>query len=622
MISRRAFLEQCAAVASAASLTAGCARLDAGAGFARGAHDPAPPAPSPSGAKPNILWIVLDALRARNLSCYGYERRTSPFIDSLAARGVLFENHYTQGTWTFPSVPTYMAGRYFPVNCLAPDPRLTPRVPPGPERLLPKRLSDAGYHTFFCTTHPMVSETSPLGRSFMEAHLFLRTDSREKTYLDHGTPFLAEAIPSLPRPFFAYLHLLDTHFPHQLAHPHDRWVPGTPGPRVTRGQSVDEGQPRLTDREKEQLRGLYDGSILRADEGLAALMQRLEAQGALENTVVVVGSDHGEALGEDGFMIGHSWHCDEVLHIPLIVAGAGIPHGVRVRQLTENVDIAPTLCRMAGLPPQEGFDGECLPELGTPPRAWRKEHAFSKNERYDAPPIMILRNKKLKCEYDPEKGWTFLWKHPDLLTTRRRARRGRAGIALETRLREDFMESWNAFSRLPAACDDIPIEQFSIVSPEGLASFPRAAADTPPQEGGWFLTPNGHLVCAQGNGNPPEVVLRHRMPPGVYRIYARLTPPGGVCGGKTPGIGLAVGDEPAPRILRCSPTLGSPDNVWNVEAGLYDLPDGVLTVRITAPAGEAQAALAGFRLVRDESPVKQENERAVEQEMMQTLGYL
>lgn len=207
-------MEKCTAATLAASLTAGCAHLDAGAGFVRGGHSPTPQEPAPSGNKPSIIWIVLDALRAQSLSCYGYERQTSPFIDSLAARGVLFENHYTQGTWTFPSVPSYMTGRYFPVNCLHPDGKLSPRIPPNNERLLPSRLSEAGCHTGLFTAHPMISRASRLCRAFHRTQALFEGRAAEKTWLSDCVDEIADGICALPPPFFAYAHLMDTHAPH------------------------------------------------------------------------------------------------------------------------------------------------------------------------------------------------------------------------------------------------------------------------------------------------------------------------------------------------------------------------------------------------------------------------
>ena len=102
----------------------------------------------------NVVWILLDACRAQNLSCYGYERKTSPNIDRLASRGVLFEQHFTQGLMTAISVPSYMTGRDFAANCVfvgpehrglhepvvAYDERNPPNmILPGPHSPTPKR---------------------------------------------------------------------------------------------------------------------------------------------------------------------------------------------------------------------------------------------------------------------------------------------------------------------------------------------------------------------------------------------------------------------------------------------------------------------------------------------------
>src|SRR5690606_34763127 len=102
----------------------------------------------------NVIWILLDALRAHNLSVYGYDRRTTPHLEEFAEGGAVMLNNYAQGLWTAISVPSYMTGRYFPV--LVHEPARTSEmirdIPKG-ERLLPEIMSDNGYHSAMITAH-------------------------------------------------------------------------------------------------------------------------------------------------------------------------------------------------------------------------------------------------------------------------------------------------------------------------------------------------------------------------------------------------------------------------------------------------------------------------------------
>lgn len=581
-----------------------------------------------TGGAPNILWIVLDALRAESLSCYGYDRETSPFLDSLAARGVLFENHYAQGTWTFPSVPSYMAGRYFPVNCMHPNGSLTPRIRPEAEKLLPARLAEAGYDTALFTAHPMVSHVSPLGRAFGRTHTLLGGDPAAKTWLGEVVGEIAEGIRALSPPFFAYLHLLDTHAPHDAHAPSpagEEWMPGNPDARTLAWRTVEETESPFDDLEKEQLRGLYDTSIRRADDSLGALMGLLDAAGALDNTVIVVGSDHGEALGEDGRTVGHGYNQDEVLQVPLILCGPNVPAGIRVGHLTENVDIAPTLCHLAGLPPQTGFDGECLPMLSPSPKAGNKTYVFAKNERFDRPPHMILRTRTHKYEFHPEQATGFLLKAPDSLRNRRYSDEKAPAAMMEAVLRKTFLAAWNEYSRLPAACEDIAITGFSGLDAVPLSGLSMReafkAAKEPPDYGVWMVTAEGVLVGVPGRMGLRELALSHLVPAGTYRVYARLVSffrPGQI---RRLRAEVRIGGESERRSLEFLRDMNIPTRTAHTEAGVHVLPNGTLAVRLSLADADSCTAISGFRLVPEEGdPAEESPERTREQ--LHALGYL
>ena len=284
----------------------------------------------PGISKPNLIWILLDACRATNLSCYGNPRNTTPNIDQLAARGLLCENTFSQGNITFTSVPSYMSGSYFPPAIFfnAPWKDLW-RTPPKKRVLFPSVMKENGYKTALVTSHGRFSSKGRLWPLFDEAVRLMPGPSASvgpgtgpgsqvpiEELIDTTIAWIEE---NHTAPFFCYVHALDTHFPHYIdREPYNQWIDKNhssverlrnPTPaRVewnNRGVTNDTKTQRYSVADQEYLQGLHDGSLLYSDEHIGRLVRRLEELGLLDNTVIVVGSDHGEALGENGINISH-----------------------------------------------------------------------------------------------------------------------------------------------------------------------------------------------------------------------------------------------------------------------------------------------------------------------------
>lgn len=303
----------------------------------------------------NVLWIVLDALRAENLSCYGYERQTTPAIDRLAAEGLICERNVTQGFNTVDSVPSFMTGRYFATPCIGRLPwEWAGRTPPAGEELAPLTFKNGGYQTWMVTSHLWMTPDTELWRAFEEP-VFVKAARPEQVQ----APFEALTVEALrlvdardvARPFFLYLHALDTHFPHAPREEYAEWLP----------QGVTEAVAPFDAGEQEYLRGVYDGDLAYADNQIDNLLRELELRGLRESTVVVISSDHGEILGEDGETADHRRVvAREMMLTPLVISGPGVPKGRRVAGLTENVDIVPTLLAATGVGSTAEYDGKNL----------------------------------------------------------------------------------------------------------------------------------------------------------------------------------------------------------------------------------------------------------------------
>ncbi len=294
--------------------------------------------------RPNLILISIDTLRADRLGAYGYERNTSPHLDALAARGVRFETVIADSNWTLPSHATLFTG--LPPSfhgATGPKDRLRTGIP-----TLAEVLKQNGYRTFGVTGGGFVDERHGFARGFDQYRLE-PVDFR--TALDLVVRMLRPLGPE--ERFFWFVHTYDVHCPYhpppRYARLFDRQPPsdrldtrGRCGNPHYNGMSLTAGQARfLSDR--------YDGGIRYADDLLGAFVERLDADGRLRNTIVVVLSDHGDEFLEHG-QIGHrNSQFIQSLRVPWIMVGPGLEHRV-VTQPAGLADVMPTLLDLLDLP--------------------------------------------------------------------------------------------------------------------------------------------------------------------------------------------------------------------------------------------------------------------------------
>ena len=357
--------------------------------------------PAPTGGDerpPDVVVFLLDTLRSDRLGCYGFPAPTSPRIDRLAREGALFTDVTAQATWTLPSMVSILHGRYL----TAFRDRLDPALP-----VLAERFQEAGYRTIALVGNKGVTAGGGFDRGF---DVF---DSRARDMAalerDLGSA-LAELDGRDPRrpPIFLYLHAMDPHMPYLPRPTLDAELPpvGAPPPMprpwqsevfTHRGSTGPEDDPDWSERWAfmNAARGRYDQGVRHTDDGLGRILDGLEARGLLERAVVAVLSDHGEVLWErvspadpskvdreppDRFFYReHGAHLtQETVATPLVLWGAGVPSGLRHEGAVENVDLAPTLLALCGLPVDGGLHGRNLLELAGG-EAPARDYAFSFN---------------------------------------------------------------------------------------------------------------------------------------------------------------------------------------------------------------------------------------------------
>jgi arylsulfatase A-like enzyme len=487
------------------------------------------------------MWIVVDALRAGNLSCYGYNRETSPNVDALARDGALFESQYSQEFWTFPSVPSYMSGRYFPADCLdLGDWRDQGRAPAPDERFMPFIMRENGYRTCFVHHHhTMVTPYCSFLKGFdktVEADM----DSADNDDA-HGVDQAIDDLLSISdsRPFFFYVHLMEVHDRLRLDPPFNKWVNDANVDEKLVGKYPPSLFPgMLTQADKQYLQGVYDGSILSGDAAIGRIMDVLRKHNAFDNTIILVGADHGEALGEDGKSIGHQIVCDEVHHVPLIMRGPGIPSGVRIHEMTENVDIAPTLADLVHLRTDAVFDGRDLApwfnggSSGVRPRDFVLAKSSSYNDTHVQLIALVLRDSKYAYSYDPANDVGELFSVPYRGAERKDLSGQFPDVAasMKKRLVDELKPKWRAYMDRPQA---LPYSPF-LVKTRGCDIEPQDAVIQRPDD-----SPDSHIelprdkwlsVCGstelfgnellgRGGAELQPIKIRYQIPDGAYRIH-------------------------------------------------------------------------------------------------------
>jgi arylsulfatase A-like enzyme len=339
---------------------------------------------------PDVVVIVIDTLRLDRTGIDGNSAASrTPALDDLAARGLAFTNAYAQSSWTKPSVASLFTS-LFPSTHGANFRR--DRLPASPVTL-PELFAAAGYRTAVFSANPWISPAFGFERG---VDFFVESEPESFVRL-LVLPKLWKApdgiIPSRPMgsiltrledffsvrgarrsnclrdaallesfrdwfdaagetPSFAYMHLMSPHIPYDPPHA------GHDFPNAEQVGLLQSAEPLDPDRH-EGLLALYDATVEHSDEILGAVVETLDHSGALDDTIVVVTADHGEEFFEHGGW-GHGKSLyDELVNVPLVIAGRAVPPAVR-EDPAMVVDIMPTLADMLSLPNRADWEGRSL----------------------------------------------------------------------------------------------------------------------------------------------------------------------------------------------------------------------------------------------------------------------
>jgi arylsulfatase A-like enzyme len=331
-----------------------------------------PPSTPPD--RPNIIVYLMDTLRADHLSCYGYAAQTSPGIDWLAGQGVLFEENISGSNWTKPSLGTMFTGVPARVHravvsspFVGSDNTSQYRVDILRDvfKTLPELLQSAGYSTAYMQANPHGLPELGYGRGFDISTCI--SSISPKAQIEAALHWINN---TAHEPFFLFIHEIDPHGPFVPLPRSFRRLHGAKSEtflnelsedeagRVTRyvemlgsGPEIKRDVRDISDEANRYIQMKYDAEIYQVDSLVEQFVIDLAKLGIMDHTIFTFTSDHGEAFGEHNYYAHGSGNpFDELLRVPLIMAGGGLPRGVRVPHNTTMLDFYPTLLELAKVP--------------------------------------------------------------------------------------------------------------------------------------------------------------------------------------------------------------------------------------------------------------------------------
>jgi arylsulfatase A-like enzyme/Tfp pilus assembly protein PilF len=289
--------------------------------------------------KTNVVLITVDTLRADHLGCYGNRASSTPTIDALAGEGYLFSRAYAQVPLTLPSHYSILSGT-FPFHHGVRDNSVgRPNGPP----LVSEVLHRNGYRTAAFVGSFILDSRFGLDRGFDYYYDDFDLPPHGGTDLSHVERPAGEVVKEALRwlasgdaPFFAWVHLFDPHDPYSPPEPYKSRFASSP----------------------------YDGEISYVDQEIGTLLKSLQERGLLDETHIILTSDHGEGLGDHGEFTHGLFLYDSTIHVPLIVrlANQRTP-GRRIEEVVRSIDIAPTILQLVGIQPAAVMQGTSLAGL-------------------------------------------------------------------------------------------------------------------------------------------------------------------------------------------------------------------------------------------------------------------
>lgn len=341
---------------------------------------------------PNVIFITIDSLRADHTTCLDYDRTVDPRLAELCDRGASFQQAIANGPNTTASFPSILTGAhsltYGPYGiCGDGSPFLSRTFKQAGYQTVgyhsnPHLGKEQGYPTGFDlfndavegeesianikdSVDHLLSTDTILYRLLRRAwHYFSTTTNssayaRADTISDNAIEWINQKRTSND-PFFMWLHYMDVHYPFNPPEAAMKELSFTPLSKrriVNLNGKMQERPEELTEEDIEDLLKLYDAEIRYTDNQIGRVLDALEEEGILENTVVIITADHGEAFGEHDRFGHHPYPYDELIKVPLAIAGPGV-ESTTVEEQVSLLDIPPTVLDLAGVEAPDAMEGQ------------------------------------------------------------------------------------------------------------------------------------------------------------------------------------------------------------------------------------------------------------------------
>jgi arylsulfatase A-like enzyme len=344
--------------------------------------------------RPNIIFIVLDSLRADHVSCYGYNRRTTPNIDMLSNEGIVFKNAISPGIATTEVHASWFTGLYLPEHGIhSGNKRYINRN----LKVLPEILKKEGYKTVAFSDNPYVSRNTGMDRGFGEFYDTGNFDTKFSDrlsdrvinkilkainygYLEYSKKYRVERVIDKiiewlkhkkdSNPYFLFSLIIDTHIPHFPPLRYRRRflknVISEEKIRIVNSSPVKvlSGEVSLSTSDYEILKDLYDANISFVDDQLNRLFREIRSYKFADNTMLIITADHGDQFGEHG-LIGHSMSLyDTLIKVPLIIwYPMKITDSIVYNHQVQTIDLFTTILKNADIDVHENNNGRIGADL-------------------------------------------------------------------------------------------------------------------------------------------------------------------------------------------------------------------------------------------------------------------
>ena len=314
--------------------------------------------------RPNVLFIVIDTLRADRLGSYGNQRELTPFLDAVAAKATVFPTAYAASSWTVPSVMSMFTACLPTRHGVGFGDRLDPSQP-----VLAEILAHGGYRTGAFVANPLLSAATGFARGFDAFTVLPGTGGGTAESVRAASLAWLDGSAGDQKPVFLYLHYMEPHWTYSPPKVYEERFASSPLSgqarayfmrklgRLFRQRSRHEALEAFTCQELESLESLYDAEVAWLDAELGRLLADLDRRHFLDNTIVVITSDHGEEFLDHGYF----WHeralYEESVRVPLIIRLPGQGENRIVTRPVSLVDLAPSLLELLGVPPPPALAG-------------------------------------------------------------------------------------------------------------------------------------------------------------------------------------------------------------------------------------------------------------------------